>query len=189
MPPTAPDQVAHVAGAGLEHRGDRSHVQHVARVVADWRQRNWNATALDIGAGRLYEYTAESIEALDFRGAGWGAWVSAASGFGTDRFLLAGLGSIQDVAGETRTAIGGNVRYGGARFDAFIEYVFREQGAADLHDVAYGGALRLDESRSIEFGLRTSYDTDFDLRALVPVIKLDWLIGKTRIEDLVLGGS
>ena len=25
--------------------------------------------------------------------------------------------------------------------------------------------------------------------ALIPVIKLDWLIGKTRIEDLVLGGS
>lgn len=164
-------------------------VDSVRAYVTDWRGRNWNATALDIGAGRLYEYTAASLEELDFRGAGWGAWVSAASGFGTDRFLLAALGSIQDVGGETRTSIGGNVRYGGARFDAFVEYVFREQGAADLHDVAYGGAMRLDESRSIEFGLRTSYDTEFDLRALVPVIKLDWLIGKTRIEDLVLGGS
>lgn len=159
----------------------------VQAYVAQWRQEHWNAPAIDVGAGRLYEYTAASFDSLDFRGAGFGAWVSAASGFGTDRFLLAALGQIQDVDGQTRTAIGGNVRYGGARFDAFVEYVFREVGAADRHELAYGGMLRMDDSRSIEFGLRTSYDTDFDLRGLVPVVKVNWLIGKTRIQDLVLG--
>ncbi len=65
--------------------------------------------------------------------------------------------------------------------------MFREIGAADRHELAYGGMLRVDESRSFEFGLRTSYDTDFDLRGLVPVVKVNWLIGKTRIQDLVLG--
>lgn len=161
----------------------------VRAYVADWRQRNWNATAIDVGVGRMYEYTAASLDSLDFRGAGFGGWISAASGFGTDRLLVAALGRIQDVGGQTQTAVGGNVRYGGARFDAFVEYVFREIGAADRHEVAYGGALRLDDSRSLEFGLRTSYDSEFDLRALVPVVKLDWLIGKTRIEDLVLGAG
>jgi hypothetical protein len=161
----------------------------VMAAVQEWRQRNWNETAIDIGFGRLYEYGSDALEDLALAGAGFGGWMSAASGFGTDRWLLSAMANVIDVEDQTRTALGGNVRYGGARFDAFVEYVFREIGGDDRHEVAYGGGYRLDESRSIEFGLRTSYDTDFDLRGLIPVVKLNWLVGKTRIEDLILGRS
>lgn len=159
----------------------------VKAYVEAWRQNNWNASALDVGAGRLYEYTSAALDSLDFVGAGFGAWLAASTGFGTEHWLVSAMGRVIDVGAGTRAAIGGNIRYGGARFDAFVEYVFAETGGADSHELAYGGAYRLDESRAIEFGLRTAYDTDFDLRTLVPVVKLDWVIGKTRIEDLVLG--
>jgi hypothetical protein len=155
--------------------------------VQDWRQRNWNETAIDVGFGRLYEYESDAIDQLDFQGAGFGGWIAAASGFGTDRWLLGVMGQLVEVADQRRSLIGGNIRYGGPRFDAFVEYVLREAGSTDHHEIAYGGGYRLDDSRSIEFGLRTSYDRDFDLRALTPVIKLNWLVGKTRIEDLILG--
>lgn len=163
--------------------------EDVKAYVADWRQRNWNRTAVDLGVGRLYEVTGSDLDEVDATTAGFGAWASAASGFGTDRFLFSALGRIVDLDDGTQTALGGNVRYGSARFDAFIEYIFREQGGSDFHEMAYGGALRLDDSRSVEFGLRTIYDPDFDLRGYVPVIKLNWLIGKTRLEDVVLDAT
>jgi hypothetical protein len=159
----------------------------VKAAVQEWRQRNWNETAIDIGFGRLYEYETDAIDELAFQGAGFGGWIAAASGFGSDRWLLGIIGQLMDVENQTRSLVGGNIRFGGARFDAFVEYAFREVGSADLHEIAYGGAYRLDDSRGIEFGLRTSYDRDFDLRALAPVVKLNWLVGKTRIEDLILG--
>jgi len=155
--------------------------------VQDWRQRNWNETAIDVGFGRLYEYGTDAIDQLDFQGAGFGGWIAAASGFGTDRWLLGVMGQLMEIEDQRRSLVGGNIRYGGARFDAFIEYAFSEIGSSDGHEIAYGGGYRLDDSRSIEFGLRTSYDRDFDLRRLAPVVKLNWLVGKTRIEDLILG--
>lgn len=158
----------------------------VQTFVREWRERHWNAAALDIGAGRLYEYAAPAGVDLDLMGAGTGAWVAAAHGLGTDRMLVSAMGRIMDIAGSTRTMLGANVRYGGARYDAFIEYLFRENGGEDLHEIAYGGTVRLDESRSIEFGLRTGYDQSMDLRQAIPIVKLDWLIGKRQIEDLVL---
>lgn len=161
--------------------------QRVQTFVGEWRERNWNAPALDVGVGRLYEYDAPAGGDLDFSGAGTGAWIAGAHGLGTDRLLVSAMGRWVEIEGQTRTVVGGNLRYGGARFDAFIEYLFRENGGEDAHEIAYGGTVRLDESRSIQFGLRTAYDPGMDLRNIVPVVKLDWLIGKSRIEDLVLG--
>jgi hypothetical protein len=155
-------------------------------VAADWRARHWNAPGLDVGAGRLYEYDSPRLDSLNLRGAGFAAWASAAHGFGSERWLLSAMGRYMSVADQTRTAAGANIRYGGPDLDFFVEYLFREAGAIDQHEIAYGGSYRADESRNIEFGLRTVYNADFDLKRLIPTVKLNWVFGKHRIENLVV---
>jgi hypothetical protein len=114
---------------------------------------NWNASSLDIAAGKVYTYQTDSAGSLIKlrlnRNTGWGAWINSAFGIGKKwlvsgllrttwyqeevNFILhdksSGLDSGQHaIAQNTLYSVGLNVRYGSAIYNFFVEAFYEKKG-------------------------------------------------------------
>lgn len=148
----------------------------VRAIVRAYTEQHWNAPAVDVALGQVYRYTGAALDSLQFLSKELGAWVTAASGFGTRSWLFTGMVRALDV-GERQWQWGGNARYGGSRFNFFVEALAGFEGGQQ-REIAYGGEFRYAQDRKIEFGIRTEYGDDFALRRLVPVVKGDLTFGR-----------
>ena len=138
-----------------------------------YERKHWNSTRLDLGAGRVWTYDNPALDSLRFQDAGLGVWLNGAYGFGTERWLLSGLGRLLEEAGETTYFLGANVRYGFNDINLFIEYVFESLADGDLHTISYGGVFALSSEFTVEFGLRTPLESEFETSRFLPVVKVN----------------
>ena len=148
----------------------------VRAIVRAYTEQHWNTPAVDVALGQVYRYTGATPDSLQLLSKGLGAWVNAASGFGTRSWLFTGMVHALDI-GERQWQWGGNARYGGSRFNFFVEALAGFEGGHP-REIAYGGEFRYAQDQKIEFGIRTEYGDDFALRRLVPVVKGDLTFGR-----------
>lgn len=151
-------------------------------VKQKYEVEHWNAFRLDVAGGPVYRPESPQLDSLSLTSPteGWGGWMTGAWGFGTDRLLATGMArAITADTGhddnQARYFVGVNLRYryGSSLDNAFVEYIRRFGDRPNRHEIAYGGSLDLTERLNVQFGLRTAYDDDLDLRDLRPTIKLN----------------
>jgi len=195
----APEQVESYAGlSSAEKRELRSLVEQVKtlhqelqaitdgietrlrRTKRQYEREHWNAARVDVAGGRVLQYNSPQLDSLTLASTGWGGWINAASGLGTERVLATGMA--RAVTAETaldatqmRYFLGVNLRYryGSSLNNAFVEYIRRFGDRPSRHEFAYGGSVTLTDRLNVQFGLRTSFNDDLALRALRPTIKLN----------------
>ena len=81
------------------------------------------------------------------------------------------------LGGDSTTHFAGvNLRYGKSRSNFFAEYVYEKTGDLRKNTIAYGGDFRINNTLMIQFGLRTEYDKSFSLKALKPLVNLNWIL-------------
>ncbi|MCP4147149.1 MAG: hypothetical protein GY757_05310, partial [bacterium] len=143
-----------------------------------YEKDNWNATVLDLGYGRIHNYTGDSLSKLVLKNRGFGFWLNGCYGFNTKRFLVSGLIKYIKMDEEEQYFGGLNLRYGSAKANFFVEGVFESLEIEDKVTIAYGGEYKINPTMMLEFGIRTEYDKDFKFANLKPVVKLNWLMKK-----------
>lgn len=156
--------------------------EELKNLVRAYLDNHWNSDALDIGFGELYNYESPSIDSLKLTDQGFGVWLSFGTGFGTKNWLLCGLLKGVEINDQLTQFFGVNLRYGGSTINFFAEVIYEKSNQTKKYTIAYGGEYRLDAKRSIEFGLRTGVDTDFNLRSLTPSVKLNWNFGESVLK-------
>ena len=92
--------------------------------------------------------------------------------------MLCVLGKHVDMPDQDESLIGGNVRCGGPIGNVFAEYVYEEVADVVKRTLAYGGEYRVDGNKVIEAGIRTEYNSSWDLADLVPQVKVRWSFAK-----------
>lgn len=145
----------------------------VKRYLAD----NWNASALDIGAGYLWSYDNPDLDSIKLVSRGYGIWINGAFGPSTKskgKWLFTGMFKYIKLLSSEEYFLGGNIRYGSSSFNVFFEYVYEDIASVKQTTLSYGGEYRLDATRTIEFGLRKELESDFSFRDLTPRVKLNW---------------
>lgn len=138
---------------------------------------NWNAAMIDVGYGNAYDYLIdkEVNHKLSLHSSTSGLWINAAHNFGARRFLLSGL---YKYLGRKRSVhyVGGNLRYGTSKLNVFTEYVYETKSEIRRNTIAYGGDFKVAEQLLVQFGIRTEYNADFKLKALTPMVSVNWLL-------------
>lgn len=158
----------------LKQMGEESEKEIKAKKKA-FADHNWNASMIDIGYGNVYNYFGESIDKLALQQHYSGIWLNASYNFGSDKVLLSGLYKYQ--GGDSAVHyIGGNIRYGNSKINAFVEYVHETKSEVRRNTIAYGGDFKVSDQLLVQFGLRTEYNKEFTLRSLVPLVNLNWLL-------------
>lgn len=154
-----------------------STAQRLRSLKRRYEEAHWNDTRVDVAGGRVYEFSGparlQRVDSLSLSSAGWGGWVNAATGFGTEHWLLSGLARAIDRGGATTYFVGGNLRYGGTDSNFFVEYGYRWGDRPEETLVSYGGSLSISPKLNVQFGLRNRFDGDWELQGLSPKIKLN----------------
>lgn len=144
--------------------------------IEQYEKDNWNSTIIDLGFGKVYNYLSESIDSLTFSNQGGGVWISGNFGIGK-KILINGMVKYSEIRKNSFTTIGANFRYGGLNANFFIEGLYNATNNDNLNKItiAYGGDIRF-KTFALQFGLRTDYTNDFNLKNLVPVVNFNYLL-------------
>jgi len=184
---------------------------------------NWNASSLDLAFGKVYSYQTDSAGSLKSlrlnRNTGWGGWVNGSVGMGK-KWLLSGLFrttwyeeeldflirnkttgdevSQKAIADNTLYTMGMNLRYGGALYTFFIEFLYEKKGLKTpvealnetfkVHDndfeivgssvkwdvvhpntLSFGGDWRISKSVMLNYGMRCIFDSRWKFTTFIPV--------------------
>ncbi|PSR55886.1 hypothetical protein AHMF7605_21470 [Adhaeribacter arboris] len=161
---------------------DEKERERIKEAQKQYIKDNWNATLVDIGYGRSYNYNNANFNNLDFISSGSGLWINACKGFGR-RTLISGLLKYTDVARKEQYMGGINFRYGSSKVNFFAECVYEnipgeESKRVDRYTLAYGGDYRIQQNIALQFGVRTEYNKDFNLNQLRPVVNLNYILNK-----------
>lgn len=190
---------------------------------------HWNASSLNVAVGKVYTYKTDSAGSLKSlrlnRNTGFGAWINGGVGLGK-KLLLSGLFRTSwyeeelnflvkdNNTGEetTQTAIaqntlftsGLNLRYGGAIYTFFVEFLYEKKGLKTpleaLTDVfkvsgnteivkssvkwdvvhpntlSFGGDWRISQSVVINYGMRCVFDNNWKFRTFTPVATISCMM-------------
>jgi len=143
---------------------------------------------LQIGFGQLYNYDNPSLDSLKFKNSGFGLWFQGSWGFDIfDAFvknkntkehmvIISGMGRYTKIDGFNNQFYGLNLKYGDAKVNLFGEFCYEKAGTIESYIVTYGGELRIDETKSIMFGLKNRYTDNFSTTNLIPAIKINWIL-------------
>ena len=192
-------------------------------------REHWNASSLNVAVGKVYTYKRDSAGSLKSlrlnRNTGFGAWINGGVGLGK-KLLLSGLFRTSwyeeelnflvkdNNTGEetTQTAIaqntlftsGLNLRYGGAIYTFFVEFLYEKKGLKTpleaLTDVfkvsgnteivkssvkwdvvhpntlSFGGDWRISQSVVINYGMRCVFDNNWKFRTFTPVATISCMM-------------
>lgn len=192
-------------------------------------KEHWNASSLDVAFGRVYSYQTDSTGSLKSlrlnRSTGYSGWLNGSAGLGK-RWLLSGLfrsswyeeelnfmvknlatGEEEPrkaVASNTLLSMGANLRYGGALYTFFVEFLYEKKAlktpqkaleevftAADGFEVtgstvkwdvvnpntiSFGGDWRIGRSVILNYGMRCVFDNRWKFTAFTPVVTLACLM-------------
>ena len=145
-----------------------------------FQRAHWNAAALDIAFGKVYNYWAwQDAEDLALKDEGIGIWLSGCVGIGR-AWLLSGLLRYTQF-GENKQVSGGlNLKYGSNRFHFFAEALY-QRPPEDLTlprqmTIAYGGDFKVSRKVLLNFAIRTVYQEQLQFKNLLPVVSLHCLM-------------
>lgn len=192
-------------------------------------KEHWNASSLDVAFGRVYSYQTDSTGSLKSlrlnRSTGYSGWLNGSVGLGK-RWLLSGLFRSswyeeelnflvrnlatgeekphKAVASNTLLSMGANLRYGGALYTFFVEFLYEKKAlktpqkaleevftAADGFEVtgstvkwdvvnpntiSFGGDWRIGRSVILNYGMRCVFDDRWKFTAFTPVVTLACLM-------------
>lgn len=149
------------------------------QVWIEYQNKHWNASALDVGFGQVFNYSSERLDQLGLMRKGTGVWINGAYGFGQkkNKWLLSGLFKLIEYD-NTEYTYGLNLRYGSAQLNIFAESVWVQTDENTTTTLAYGGDFRLNPKVFLHFGIRTEYNEDFKLQNLLPRINLKWAMNR-----------
>jgi hypothetical protein len=160
--------------------------EEILRIVEEKKREDWNATAVDLAVGQLYNYDGDRLESLRFDEKGTSIWVTTATGLRSRNWLLSGQAKWSDLGDTWDNSYGANIRYGGPNLNIFAEFVYeRTEETIDKRTIAYGGEYRFGDTKAFEFGLRTEYDSDFEIDHLIPIVKLNWKLARQTLSELL----
>jgi hypothetical protein len=152
-----------------------------------YKERNWAAPRLDIGAGKVDTYRNANLTQLGLKSNGFGLWANPSIGFAagtaTDqkeaaKILITGLFKYVESERVGQYFYGGNIRYGSSTLNLFAEYTYLKDGSDITNSLAYGGSYTIGSKKLIEFGIRTDYTKDFSFKSLIPVVAFNWKLGQ-----------
>jgi hypothetical protein len=183
---------------------------------------NWNAASLDVAVGTVYTYQTDSAGSLKKlrlnRNTGWGIWLNGGLPLGK-KWMISGLlrstwykeelnftlfnedtfqDSIATATAQNRIySIGTNIRYGGARYSFFVEFLYEKRAIrtpaealeksftapGDLevvkssvkwtplnpNSLSIGGDWRVGSRVIINYGMRWIMDSRGKTQAFVPI--------------------
>jgi hypothetical protein len=190
---------------------------------------HWNSSSLDLAFGRVYSYKTDSIGSLKSlrlnRNTGWGGWLNGSLGIGK-RWLLSGLFRtswyeeeleflLRDkstaeevtqkaVAENTLYTMGMNLRYGGAIYSFFVEFLYEKKGLKtplealrevfntpngfevigssvkwDIvhpNSLSFGGDWRISQSVILNYGMRCVFDSRWNMKTFTPIATISCMM-------------
>jgi hypothetical protein len=189
----------------------------------------WNASSLDIAFGRVYSYQTDSASSLKSlrlnRSTAWGGWLNGSLGIGK-KWLLSGLfrtswyeeeldflvrnvNTLEEVqqkavADNTLFTMGMNLRYGGALYTFFVEFLYEKKGLKTplqalnetfkttsefevigssvkwnvVHPNTFtmGGDWRVSRSVILNYGMRFVFDDNWKFTTFSPVVNISCMM-------------
>lgn len=190
---------------------------------------HWNASSLDISFGKIYSYITDSTGSLKSlrlnRSTGWGGWLNGNLGIGK-KLLLSALfrttwykedlefkiknittgdeTTQKAVADNTLYTAGINLRYGGALYTFFVEFLYEKKGlktpVAALGEVfnaptnftvigssvkwdvvhpntfSFGGDWRISQAVIINYGMRCVFDDKWKFTTFTPIATISCMM-------------
>jgi hypothetical protein len=197
-----------------------------AKIFVD---EHWNSSSLDVAFGRVYSYKTDSAGSLKSlrlnRNTGWGGWLNGSLGIGK-RFLLSGLfrvnwyqeeleflirnrstqeeSSQKAIADNNLYSTGINLRYGGALYTFFVEFLYEKKGlktpvqalneafktpkdfdiipSSVKWDVVHpntfslGGDWRISQNVILNYGMRCVFDSRWKMKTFTPVAAISCMM-------------
>jgi hypothetical protein len=188
-------------------------------------KEHWNASSLDVAFGRVYSYQTDSTGSLKSlrlnRNTGYSGWLNGSVGLGK-KFLLSALfrsswyeeeldflvkdlatgeeQSHKAVAENTLLTMGMNLRYGGAAYTFFAEFLYERKGLkTPLHalseaftapagfevvsntvkwdvvnpnTISFAGDWRIGRSVILNYGMRCVFDNNWKFTTFTPIVTL-----------------
>ncbi len=213
----------------LESIGNRrmDEINRRAKIYVD---ENWNASSLDVAFGKIYTYQTDSAGTLTSlrlnRNTGWGAWVNGSLGIGK-KILMSGLFRttwyqeqldflVQDnstgeqttqqaIAQNTLYSVGLNLRYGGAIYNFFVEFLYEKKGlktpvealsqafkvpnnnveivassvkwsAVEPNTLNFGGDWRVSRNLILNYGMRCVFNNNWKFQTFTPVVSVSCMM-------------
>lgn len=190
---------------------------------------HWNASSLDVSFGKVFSYITDSTGSLKSlrlnRNTGWGGWLNGNLGIGK-KFLLSALfrttwyqeelefqiknTSTGDeltqraVADNTLHTAGLNLRYGGALYTFFVEFLYEKKGlktpvaalgetftepanfkvvnssvkwdVVNPNTISFGGDWRISQSVIINYGMRCVFDEKWKFTTFIPIATISCMM-------------
>ncbi len=164
-------------------KGQRQRIQELATLFV---KDNWNASFLDVAAGKAYTFQNPVLDSLRLTTSGWSVWANGSVGIGK-RLLVTGLARYTEFAADTllnarpakQYLLGLNVRYGSPRFNFFVEALNQSNQAPfqlNALTIAYGGDWRFSRNVMISYAVRTVYDRKFTFQNLIPIASISCMM-------------
>lgn len=156
---------------------EKKYFNDIDKYKEQYEKDNWNSTIIDLGFGQLFNYLSDSFDSLSFQSQGGSAWLSGNIGIGRN-VLINAMIMYSDLSGNQIATIGANIRYGSLKANFFIEGLYNSSSDDNLKKIfiAYGGELKIINSIALQFGLRTEYTKNFNLKKLIPIINVNYLL-------------
>lgn len=197
-----------------------------AKIFVD---EHWNASSLDIAFGRVYSYKTDSAGLLKSlrlnRSTGMGGWLNGSLGIGK-KFLLSGLFRIswyeeeldfllrnttsleeisqKAIADNSLYTMGMNLRYGGAIYTFFAEFLYENKGLktpvealteafkapgnfevvansvkwdkVNPNTISFGGDWRISRSVILNYGMRCVFDANWKFSTFTPIATISCMM-------------
>jgi hypothetical protein len=146
---------------------------------------NWNASAVDLGFGRVYNYNIET-DSMYRLNDGLGMWLNGSKDLGRNFQLTGMMKFMRFNQFDIHFLLGTNLRYGNPRFNFYSEIVydcwsnptaslnpeFKEVRQLEKVTIGYGGELKLNNIIQLNFGVRTNLDQHFKLASILPTANI-----------------
>jgi hypothetical protein len=189
-------------------------------------QENWNASWLDVAVGKVNTYASDSAGTLTSlrlnRNTAWGFWLNGGMGIGKRmlasalirtsvyeeqvNFLLRDVQSGEEtsqlaVADNQLWSLGFNLRYGGALYTFFTEFLYERRGlktplealnksfktesaeqeiveasvqwtTVHPYSINFGGDWRLGSNVILNYGMRCVFDKNWKMQTFLPIVSI-----------------
>ena len=155
---------------------DITEKEYIKKKQKEFEDEHWNASMLDVGYGQILDYSNSNIDSLNFENKKHAVWVNGS--YGKEKILLSAMYRQYFYSDNNDFLAGINLRYGSSKLNFFIETAYEKIAENDKITIGYGGDYKLNSNYQIQFGLRTEYTKDFNLKSLMPVININWLMNK-----------
>lgn len=148
---------------------------------------NWNASMLDVAAGRIYSYDRSLGDSIQLNTEGYGIWLNGGLKSGKHGFI-SGIVKLAKYGDRKSFQTGLSLRYGNPNFNFYLETMYERaketfdpefdpfQVHINNYRLAYGGDFRLSRGILLNFALQTELTDDFKFNNFLPIANVTCLM-------------